>query len=830
MKGLWSWFGNLNLRFKLLIFALFLSLVPILFISWLLDKSASEAILEGFKNRVQAVRQSRVSHVTDWFNEIGTDAKYLASTRRVAEALQSLAPLFKELGESGARTAIGDFYSESPFNKAYREAEPTFKRFAETYGLHDIFLIDEEGNILYSLARRSDLFTNFNTGPYSNTKLANLFQKVKRSPAGYIELGLFENYQPSGKIEVAIASPIITEGRERGVLVFHIPYEEVDKILQESQGLGETGESYMVNLNDYLMRSNSRLSNQATILKQKVETESVKLAKEGKSGVVIAKDYRGIEVISAYQPFEVLGMEEAILTEINLEEATKSVKAMRQTILFTVIFIVVAVIIIALLMANLIAGPVSRISGIINKIAADRDFTIEIPVEHEDEIGRMAGELNRLLYLLNDTFGFVSGSAHSMDKYAGEIFQRASKNRERAVQEEKRITQVQQTVAEMGTTAGEVQKSSQSQKDAAGRSGDFIEQLRESLDKVEGATKAQTQEVNTAEERVTAMGETGAIVVATAGKQGEAVARVTAALNEIANAVDDMTRIAMQSTEHGKEVLQAANEGTVSVNATVDGMRSIAESSDQISEIISVITEIAEQTNLLALNAAIEAARAGAHGKGFAVVADEVGKLAQRSSEAAKEITQLIKDSTSRVSEGTSLTDQSSVALQRIAEGGKVNMDAIEEISKTADLLALATGRANEMMDELNTLAQQIASHAGQQGERREAAQKALAIVEKNAQTIVDLVTEAEKGASVVGEEMNGIVSRTEEMVEMTGMQGQRSKRLIDIANESLQAARDTVEGAGGVVGISEELRNLSVTLTDQVEQFKHKKKDSRKN
>ncbi len=185
----------------------------------------------------------------------------------------------------------------------------------------------------------------------------------------------------------------------------------------------------------------------------------------------------------------------------------------------------------------------------------------------------------------------------------------------------------------------------------------------------------------------------------------------------------------------------------------------------------------------------------------------------------------MIKNSASRVSEGTSLTDQSSVALQRIAEGGKVNMDAIEEISKTADLLASATGRANEMMDELNMLAQQIASNAGQQGERREAAQKALAIVEKNAQTIVELVTEAGKGASVVGEEMQGIASRTEEMVEMTGIQGQRSKRLIDIANESLQAARDTVEGAGGVVGISEELRNLSLTLTDQVEQFKHKKK-----
>ncbi len=115
MRGLWSWFGNLNLRFKLLIFALFLSLVPIIVISWLLDKSASEAVIEGFKNRVQAVRQSRVAHVTDWFNEVGKDAKYLASTRRVAEALQSLAPLFKELGESGAAYGYRRFLFRIPF-------------------------------------------------------------------------------------------------------------------------------------------------------------------------------------------------------------------------------------------------------------------------------------------------------------------------------------------------------------------------------------------------------------------------------------------------------------------------------------------------------------------------------------------------------------------------------------------------------------------------------------------------------------------------------------------------------------------------------------------
>jgi methyl-accepting chemotaxis protein len=250
-------------------------------------------------------------------------------------------------------------------------------------------------------------------------------------------------------------------------------------------------------------------------------------------------------------------------------------------------------------------------------------------------------------------------------------------------------------------------------------------------------------------------------------------------------------------------------------------MRTISGSSEQISEIIDVITEIAEQTNLLALNAAVEAARAGAHGKGFAVVADEVGKLAQRSSEAAKEITQLIKDSSSGVAEGVRLSNMSQQALQKIDEGGRVNMQAIEAISKSAQGLNDATKQVQTLIEQLNVVAREIGGMAGEQGTRRAAAQQALDQVVSYSKSITDLVAEASNSVQQINTQMEGVVTRSNEMNSMTAEQARRSQTVTALSAESAEGAEKTVEGAGVVVSVTEELQKQSKNLTEQVQQFK---------
>jgi methyl-accepting chemotaxis protein len=136
-------------------------------------------------------------------------------------------------------------------------------------------------------------------------------------------------------------------------------------------------------------------------------------------------------------------------------------------------------------------------------------------------------------------------------------------------------------------------------------------------------------------------------------------------------------------------------------------MARIEESSRKISDIIGVIDEIARQTNLLALNAAVEAARAGDAGRGFAVVASEVRSLAQRSSQAAKDIKDLITNSNGQVREGVELVNQAGTALTEIVESIRSVADVVAEIASASAEQSTGIDQINRALTQMDEVTQQ---------------------------------------------------------------------------------------------------------------------------
>ena len=222
--------------------------------------------------------------------------------------------------------------------------------------------------------------------------------------------------------------------------------------------------------------------------------------------------------------------------------------------------------------------------------------------------------------------------------------------------------------------------------------------------------------------------------------------RQAATLEETAAALDEITATVRQASDSADEAdkvvhetnQQAMESGTV-VRDAVAAMGEIEKSSDQISQIIGVIDEIAFQTNLLALNAGVEAARAGDAGRGFAVVAQEVRALAQRSSEAAKEIKGLISASSGHVKSGVDLVGKAGEALQAIVGRVEKVNGLVTQIASSAKEQSTSLAEVNTAMNQMDEVTQQNAAMV----EEATAASQAL---RSEAQTLRQLLSRFDVG------------------------------------------------------------------------------------
>jgi methyl-accepting chemotaxis protein len=206
-----------------------------------------------------------------------------------------------------------------------------------------------------------------------------------------------------------------------------------------------------------------------------------------------------------------------------------------------------------------------------------------------------------------------------------------------------------------------------------------------------------------------------------------------ASLEQTAAAVDEITVTVKSSAERAEEAntIVADTKGRADTSSTVvanaiDAMGRIEDASGQIVQIIDVIDEIAFQTNLLALNAGIEAARAGEAGKGFAVVAQEVRELAQRSAGAAQQIKDLIHKSSTEVSSGAKLVQQTGAVLAEIsaniitvadrvsviAMASRDQSNALAEVNSSVNEMDQMTQRNAAMVEETNAATRQLADEA----------------------------------------------------------------------------------------------------------------------
>jgi methyl-accepting chemotaxis protein len=190
-----------------------------------------------------------------------------------------------------------------------------------------------------------------------------------------------------------------------------------------------------------------------------------------------------------------------------------------------------------------------------------------------------------------------------------------------------------------------------------------------------------------------------------AQNQTMAISQVAAAVKQSSQAIDEVSNNTELASERSRESVARVQAGVEKMAAMVDVVTAIANNSEKISKITSVIEKIANKTNLLSLNAAIEAARAGEHGKGFAVVADEVGKLAVSSAASSQEIAQLVQAAASETAKAVLAVTEVSKDMAQVGEISKMTDSLLQRISSSLEEQSSAIEEINANLSGLDRIA-----------------------------------------------------------------------------------------------------------------------------
>ncbi len=653
-------FKNLKISQKLPMLVVALALISAAVTGFITVKESRSELIKAAENKLIALQASRVNALGNYLGSIEQDLSSLSRNAYVRQALFDFMNGWHALGAHGNQTKILQrlYIEENPnptgskevldyakdgslYSRVHAEYHPWFRHFLRQRDYYDIFLFAPNGDLVYTVFKELDYATNLNTGKWKDSDLGNAFRAAINEP-GLDKQHFFDfkSYAPShGAAASFISQSILNDdGSVAGVLVFQMPIARINSVMQVSAGLGESGETYIVG-KDGFMRSDSRFSEESTILKTKVTGKTVDLAIEGKTGEMIVPDYRGINVFSAYGPFDFQGVRWAVLAEIDEAEVMKPINDMIKFAVLSTLAVIFFIVIIALYASRKIGRPISQMSLAMNEIAKG-DFAVVIPgIDRKDEIGDMA----------------TSVQVFKENGIEAKRLKEMQERRELEAKEEKK--RLMQELA--------------SQFDA--QVGDAILQLSAAAQQLQGAASD--------------MEDTAIQTQGSSSSVARAATDTSDNIDTVSSATEEMIASAREiSQQVGNVAARAsqASEGAGSTSLKVDELNTMA---SNIGEVVVAIRDIAEQTNLLALNATIEAARAGEAGKGFAVVAEEVKKLATETSDKTDEIEK-------RISQIQAATQESVVAVQEI-------INNIEEIDSAATQTASAAEEQNSVLGEI---------------------------------------------------------------------------------------------------------------------------------
>jgi class 3 adenylate cyclase len=483
-----SLFRHLSIKSQLLILLLVTGLLGVTVVTWVGYRTGRDALEDAVFRRLTAIRTAKAQSVQDYFKGVRAHLATLASDERIAAGLRdfekAVAAIDPALTTPVVEAELRDFYvtkflpdlaskslgrpevdfylprtpqgrwlqhqyiaqnphapserwklqrgeSAGAYAAVHERLNAQLTSIMQQMGYYDLFLINPDGRVVYSVAKEVDFATMLIGGPYADTSLATVFKQARQiKERDAVTIADFTRYAPSGNLPAAfIGAPVFSEGSFVGVIALQLSTDRINSVMTGdrgwvTQGRGKTGENFLFG-DDLLYRSDARqliedlpaylakqrgtadepMLNemqrlQTSILTERLGDDLSKDALRGKTGIGIAPNQRGNTRLISYQPAGIEGLNWGLVSTVDYTEAFAPIAAYGKVVIVTAVIFVVLTTLIAVVFAGIFVRPIHALTHAAGELSTGRN-DVRIDVKGRDELSTLATSFNVMVAKLH---------------------------------------------------------------------------------------------------------------------------------------------------------------------------------------------------------------------------------------------------------------------------------------------------------------------------------------------------------------------------------------------------------------------------------------------